>query len=512
MASQYGAMNKAIEYVRQLVSEVEKSNHNRLPPLRSMASKAGVSYRTMWKAVSVLEKEGIVECIQGQGISIGKVSKRDDSRSVEEQWGEKLWHTKEGYVQTQIRRDIINDVFHRGSELPSSKELTARYGTCTKTLSSALKALVEDNTIYPYKRSYIIPQLTPSSSFSTLIFIGAMGNPNLKRLEVTRPVEQEFIRVLDHERAKANIYLKRVIFKRDESPIQLYNEGGAPFHISQVSGSVIGCFLWSISLEQQFLDYINLLKTWQCPVAVFNEGHIDPFPQLTFPSHKAFFMSTGENAARKIGDFLLRRGHRKIAYISPFHASVSQSRLRGLQDSFRRAGFASGVVPFISLEYPHEWALLESQKERRSRPAAPRHLSQPEKLVYPYSRLSMHLEMEREIAACIEPFVARQFETALKDPQITAWVCYDDRIALFALDYLNYFKIPVPEKISLIGLDDTLEGLRRNLSSYNFNVHAVVNAMLDHVLRPPSPKRARPNEVVEIGGMVMDRTTVAATG
>ncbi|MBD3321582.1 MAG: hypothetical protein GF350_10860 [Chitinivibrionales bacterium] len=74
------------------------------------------------------------------------------------------------------------------------------------------------------------------------------------------------------------------------------------------------------------------------------------------------------------------------------------------------------------------------------------------------------------------------------------------------MDFLNRKKIAVPGRISLIGFDDTAEALQHHLTSYNFNVEALMRLMLNYIVNTRSvPKKKHP---VEVDGMIVERATV----
>jgi DNA-binding LacI/PurR family transcriptional regulator len=69
----------------------------------------------------------------------------------------------------------------------------------------------------------------------------------------------------------------------------------------------------------------------------------------------------------------------------------------------------------------------------------------------------------------------------------------------------------VPDDISVIGFDDTVDASRRRLTSYNFDVPRAVSASLRHILGPQ--ERAESMRVpVEIEGFLNVRRTAAAVG
>jgi len=97
------------------------------------------------------------------------------------------------------------------------------------------------------------------------------------------------------------------------------------------------------------------------------------------------------------------------------------------------------------------------------------------------------------------------FDDIRRTEPATAWVAYKDDIALLALHYLRDARVRLPQDLSLVGFGDTHTEMRQGLSSYNFNIPAVVNSMLDHVLAPRRAGARSP--MVEIPGTVVERRT-----
>jgi DNA-binding LacI/PurR family transcriptional regulator len=120
------------------------------------------------------------------------------------------------------------------------------------------------------------------------------------------------------------------------------------------------------------------------------------------------------------------------------------------------------------------------------------------------------LTSQRVPARVVELLLSRHhyhgyFERILHTHPATAWVAFNDDLALIALDYLREAGVRLPRDLSLVGFDDTLEGFGEGLTSYSFNVAAIVNEMLEHVL---APGRTRPRDgSVEMAGMVVERQT-----
>ena len=86
----------------------------------------------------------------------------------------------------------------------------------------------------------------------------------------------------------------------------------------------------------------------------------------------------------------------------------------------------------------------------------------------------------------------------------------DDSTALCALKYLRSRGIRVPQDIAVIGFDDILLGLGAGLTTYNFNISAVVRAMLDHVFGGPMTRRGK--GPIEIPGVIIERASTGKAG
>jgi DNA-binding LacI/PurR family transcriptional regulator len=93
----------------------------------------------------------------------------------------------------------------------------------------------------------------------------------------------------------------------------------------------------------------------------------------------------------------------------------------------------------------------------------------------------------------------------------TALVCANDRIALACLGYLKEHHLE--GETSVAGFDNTAEAVTNGLTSYSFNIEATVNAMVAHVLTPPSRTSISDTgcTTVAINGRVMERASTVET-
>ncbi len=108
--------------------------------------------------------------------------------------------------------------------------------------------------------------------------------------------------------------------------------------------------------------------------------------------------------------------------------------------------------------------------------------------------------------------VARRFQRpgrALRRRDITAWVCANDAVAIDALDFLRERSVSVPGTISVVGFDNERRGMDHGLTTYDFSMRSIVDAMISFLTRPTEFLRTHRNRSVEIGGVVVERTTTA---
>jgi DNA-binding LacI/PurR family transcriptional regulator len=107
---------------------------------------------------------------------------------------------------------------------------------------------------------------------------------------------------------------------------------------------------------------------------------------------------------------------------------------------------------------------------------------------------------EEELRVSMRPF----FEKALLNQDVSAWICVNDKAAMVAMDFLNLHA--GVRSIALVSYDDTFEAFKHKISSYNFNVSALVNAMLLFVLYPRRERSGKYSEnPVLIEGTVVER-------
>jgi DNA-binding LacI/PurR family transcriptional regulator len=190
-------------------------------------------------------------------------------------------------------------------------------------------------------------------------------------------------------------------------------------------------------------------------------------------------------------------------------------RLKGIRDVYDLAGPNSGICELTSAKTPvpvgdgstslSSWLIEAIRRTMRDAGIEAAIVSgKHDALVYHWKTIAS--EMVQHCA--LPPLVLPLIERAVSDKEITAWVCANDDVARICLERLAQKGIAVPKGIAVVGFEDSPEALSLQLSSYNFNTAATVNAMLSHVLNPFLSSRARKSHAfVEIEGSLVCRQT-----
>lgn len=474
-----------------------------------MCSECGVSTVTMCRALSIIKDEGLVRATPKGGVRLLLETEYAPKSASSQANGPA--HRRWEQVRHQIARDLVSGLFPPGSQLPSYKELSRRYRACFTTIRQALHSLVDDGRLVPDRRKFRVHRPAALATRATLAIVarGPKGS--------WTPRSAEFWRVLEKEALRLNVQLEHCIYDGWSGMKEVESTRHGTLRELERRQPVLGFMVWTISLAPEHVEnLLRLLARRERPVAVVDETgayEIRPAVRRFGPSVRFFPMANSETAGRIVGHHLLSLGHRKIGYVID-DSSIDWSRKRGagLREAFADAGVDAvreycledyeGYVRtrqevLDSLEVRRLWDQLASIEHDLVR--VRKRSNEP-----PYTRHLRALLSRATLQAHLEPV----FDRMLSNGSITAWVAGNDAIALHALDYLERHNIRLPNKLSLIGFDDTPEALAADLSSYNFNVPAVAQSMLQHILDCDKTLRRRAaGPPAEIPGIVVERTT-----
>ncbi len=491
---------KASGFLRDTIARSLASGQLRLPNVAALADRAHVGYAAMWRAVDALRQEGVLATRPGVGTFV--VEAHDTA------WGAtavprllpepKLrWQR----VLAAIQDDIAGGLIAPDAPMPSCKQLTARYGVCHRTLAKALDTLVQNRVVEPWRKGYRLVTPSASGKHSSVVLI-ACGIPT-GELETFTPRSQDSLRLVEAECAKHNVRLDIAPYHRITRRLLVDPGRFAP---------PMGVLLWDSHIDEPSLrELLTHRAVSGRPVAILHEEGPLPAATAAHGRTRVFSIANNSTAGRQVGRFLVDMGHRGVGYMSPYHSeSWAQERLTGLCQAYAAAGMPDAVRPFLV------GRLQSGPTNALFREVAALMVPVAERLDTRQAAGERTFTLLRErVARALwhasgEEMLAPLLEQALSDSGITAWVACNDQVAIQCLSYLERRKVRVPERISVVGFDDHVEAFAHGLASYNFNLAAVVQAMIGYVLgsgvsriirRSPTP--------VEIEGFVTQRHSCA---
>ncbi|MBD3242739.1 MAG: hypothetical protein GF331_19260, partial [Chitinivibrionales bacterium] len=333
---------------------------------------------------------------------------------------------------------------------------------------------------------------------------------------------QDLMKSLELQLMKANIQLEIVGY------YQLTGNRAKRISFAQIEKkhNVLGYVVYAQRLStEQSTRLLELVERTRKPVSILDVGTIrtDPVVIRSNPRSRSFYYWGGERGGELVGQYLAGLGHSRIAYFSVVNdqhpGNATLSRKRGLDTAFAATGHVN-AVRHMYCERFSTYAEVAAHFERKPPfrdlvtllarfdekvkqvEVTPHTHYPPMPTNHPLHRFYWY-ELLRPC-----------FEAALEDPSITAWVGFSDTIAFLAYSFLKSRGVRVPQDISLMGFDDTVEAFGFNLSSYNFNCEGMITAVLDHIIRfSSSSLRGGGNKAApyyEVPGRVMARGTTGA--
>jgi len=520
------ALDKAQAFCLEFLRTQRLTPGRPLPSIAALASAAGVSTVTMWKAVNLLSQKGLLTVSHGKRITAGPKKVPGTQPAVGAQTDSPapvITAHKWQRVRQRIEEDVLQGVFANGARLPSAKELTARYSVSHATLRKALHSLCADRILDFHHRWFRVAPIHagPRTGYKIVM----IGPSRMEKGFLTWGVaSQELLTTLQMQCRNANVYLEIVLCAEENGDVAYTSYAtGKPYPI-ETTESVFGYLLYygeggrfEIPLQKVLARLIPRRK----PIAVFtHQQHIEiPRVRNIKPVIGIFPVATGKAPGNTVARYLLGLNHKRIAYISARHgAQWSQNRLQGIQEIYAGAGLGAGSVTEYCLPKagpqdftprpPHDATFrkyIATVNEWEQQVGDDAFLGQmfptAGRLIYENFRLKrMHEEM------------LPLYRRAIRDRRITAWVAANDQQAESAILFLRDRNIRIPEQLSIVSFNDSTRAWKYQVSSYNFNVASVAVAMVGFVLGRPPYFRKSGVQVITIDGMVINRSTAAKAG
>ena len=516
---------KAAGFLMQQIAEGRFQPGTVLPTIKVLAEAADVSLVTMWKAVGSLREQKILGGEKNGPITVigtvDKDMKSDESARSLLQQSDSAAILASGSpwqrIRQQIEKDILAGRIPVGQVLPSVKELKSRYQTSYKPLKKALLGLVEKGLLGPHKRGYYVAGFEQMDYSLKIVFL--VQGPRRQRIDRMFGVfGEELARSVENGCKNARLKMEISLFEFSQSGIVLYDleTGKQKAYTAQNTEDVAGFAILEYDPNMDLASLTRHISICKRPVAIIDCAGCVNLPKensLRIPV-AVFPVVANYNAACMVARFLLGHGHKKVAYISPFHkASWSKIRYQALSDTYSLAGYPKGVSAFCINEHWSAFnnpALLHSSERIKDvlHDAAKRRLSVSSLFGDSISLAIQRIYLGMEIYARL----AVPMKNALSDKQITAVVCANDETAYYALDYMHAHKMKVPKKVSLIGFDNSSRAVSAGITSYNFNISSAIFRSIRFLLDNQSaPWRKKAIQVLPVEGDIVERDTTRQT-
>jgi DNA-binding LacI/PurR family transcriptional regulator/DNA-binding transcriptional regulator YhcF (GntR family) len=540
------AIEKAFAYLTAAFASEKWVHGHHLPPINRLACDAQVSRNSMWKAIGIAKGKGLVHTKKGGYMTFGQEDRGRSDKILEHRGS--LWQKK----RILIEQDIIAGSYSLDGRLPASKELKSRYGVCFTTLKKILNAMVRDKALIPYKKAYLLPQIVKHRFRDTITFVTEGGA--IEKMSVYDQRMRELARNLEQSCRRGGVNINFVNIAGRDPHMGMRLLASLPEDETSIGFIINLSWLGSTAIRQQVQDLVVSLAARKKPVAVLDwMGMLSLPPSLAGSSMVRVFRIAARLAGQAIGRILLNLGHKNIAYISMLHQHQwSVRRLEGIVDQYEKAGLKNQVHAFVLNEIEgyfdraHWMGNLKPQTIKKlssstgAESQAP-YSAEDFKVAKDLSRFSVSqrnrfkkastnlavldsiaakdldpgffapmseaalLAAEHEIMAVeAEPL----FERALAESSITAWVGGNDGTAVNALAYLREKGIKVPDDISVIGFDNSMEAFENQLASYDFNYSAIVHQMLSFIARPSGMAAIPASVPIEVEGLLIERKSL----
>ncbi|MBN1757236.1 MAG: substrate-binding domain-containing protein [Chitinispirillaceae bacterium] len=510
MNKQRPGVQRAINYLDSLISP--ETGIAKLESIRQMASKAGVSFVTMWKALKLFQEDG-----KGDRAEIRQVTGHDEDSSEKEVLQETSTPGSWRWVADRFYKDILSGRYRAGEKLPTCKELQQHYGVSFATLKKVLTYLVDEQVVEPRTGGYSIPRLTSSAGHARIVAIGCGWEDG--KIWVDHQ-DKNYFRTLESECLRSNIKLDVIVYYRDRERIRFVHTASKKDY-DLTDRRIIGYIFIVANLESTPEEVLGRLVAIRRTVAVLDVVGGWKIPRYAQGNRMVqFFTATAsELPAKRVAHYLLEQGHRHIAFFSPFHRAIwSRRRLDTLIDMYTKAGCAKNVRPFVYDTYAYQWDYLKNQEHNEDIHSLINQYAEWKKEAHGeffkrfgnlgYSIVKYISEWNcasGEIYEKMRPL----FDEALRDKAISAWVMANDFAATIAIDFLKEHNVRIPEELSIVSFDNTLDAMEYQLTSYDFNIHGIISMMLRFVLAPHTVKPARKTgSCLEVDGtLVVRRST-----
>jgi DNA-binding transcriptional regulator YhcF (GntR family) len=490
--------DKALAYLRKGIAENAWQAGESIGSVKVLARNAHVSSAAMVEALKALKEEGVIEGVPGHSYRIAKPA---DIVTVE---GRSKWER----IAAQMKKDLISGAYGPQQELPSVKQLCHMYGCAHPTIRKVLSELARQRLIEQNKRAHYAVTLQTPKAGSSVVFLAPRSRAGLKMTSFGSHIGR-MLEYLENACAERNVNLRVGLFEQDSLLIDYVDthalKPGSLVDEPNVLGYII---LISVIDEYSRLLFDFLARANKRAAFIDQVGDWKPADFKAFPrASRIFPLGVAPSSGTCAGRYLLELGHKKIVYVTAFHHRFwSVQRVQNIKRIFCEAGYGDGVTVCICEQPLSDYYVQQDKAFKRMLASFTGNLGEE----FVNSQYADRLN-EIALSACrdmrLYEHIDPALDKALKEAKPTAIVAANDYIGMHVLGYCRRRGIDVPQDMSIFSFDDIPEAALYRLTTYNFNIGAIIRNALAYVL---GLSREKGITYEEIRGMIIKRGTTGA--
>lgn len=419
------------EEIKKQLSQLPHADGQKLPSVRKIAAQLDVSAGSVVKAYAKLEREGLVKSYPGKGYYWGKLPSFTEIKGIAET----------STLERQFQNDLETGYLNRFTALPSLKELSLHYKTSLYHLRHFLKEKTTQGILQKNGIRYYFNEERKVHQKNFILFVHRSDSKGHFFMDSER--EQEVFRILSQAAQEKKIPVHYVGYCESED--KLIGKSGEEI-VPGTSPWCIGAFLstWLIKNPAVLFSHFSKCKY---PISVWWEDSMEALSKFTREREKwAYFdVAFNKNAGSVVGTFLKKKGFSRVNYLSPFHDS-DWSKKR--EDGLRQIGL--DVHPLVNTKIFSPFELTQMAQKKGIPP---------------------------------RDYLKKLISDLLSQAEDAPFVCANDWVAATLIEIYEEHNEKPPY---IVGFDNTSESYRYGFDSFAFNVDAMVNEAIYHIVSPSS--------------------------
>jgi DNA-binding transcriptional regulator YhcF (GntR family) len=436
--------------VNEICKWLESSNFregDRLPSVRSVSEQLSASTCTVFRAYRKLIDKKKIHGEQGNGYFWGAVKVALPEPPVREQVVERL--------ERLLQEDWKSGKFATDSALPSIKELCTQYATSVGSMRRTLEKLQAAGILSRRGRGRFYFRTVQAPRAKEILLV-MRANPT-GDFYCLGDRELEFMQKVYTDAEKRNLRVR--VLGYNEAAGKFLDSAGnvvAPETFRDAFGAILSTML-IFKPNRLFALFAHT----RFPISVWWEHPLSEIPRALKkePRYAFFNLAFGEFPGRAVGRFLREKGCSNVAYISPYHlSSWSIDRLNGLKKS------GLNVVECVDAENASPYDFIDRPQEY------------------------------------FNGIVERLAGQAPQD--VDAWVVVNDVVGCTLHRMFVQRRLERPPY--MVSFDNTVDSYRIRLDSFGFNVNALAEQSVFHIVSPGVTLYAR-DDFRELSGRVVEK-------